>query len=81
MPSMTNDQADIPLTVTLPAWMWRGVLYAVEAMVEDRRAAGYDKIAESYRQKGIALANALHVDGSGDLPYVNVAYDEGRKSG
>src|SRR4029450_551584 len=42
MPSMSQDRKDEPLTATLPAWMWRGILFAVESHREERRAAGYD---------------------------------------
>jgi hypothetical protein len=65
---MNADQADEPRTVTLPAWVWRGILYAVERHADERHRAGQDEISAGYNAKAQALADALGVDSSGDLP-------------
>lgn len=72
---MRQDQAEEPLTVTLPAWLWRGILYAVERHADERHRAGYDAVSASYTAKAQALAQALGVEYSGDLPCAHPIYD------
>lgn len=66
---MPEERNNDRLTATLPAWMWRRILYAVEAHADERASYGHDEIAARYTSMGDALAKQLGVKHSGDLPH------------